>query len=160
MLLHQGSYPCSVEVRIVLILITDILLIVRLILLQHKGSTKRNIPMLCQSPAPPPPPHLHPHCSLGNVADSGLWKHPLMLYTKEALREPLTTLPSIDLQRKAAELFKVNLSSWQLKERKNSPGLCTAACLPEKDPFCRLNGDVDDCTLLDTSRSIFFALKL
>ena len=44
-----------------------------------------------------------------------------MLYTKEALREPLTTLPSIDLQRKAAELFKVNLSSWQLKERKKNP---------------------------------------
>ena len=137
MQLHQGSYPCSVEVmfiRIIISLINDILLVVLLMLLQHKGSTKRNIPMLCQSPVPPPP-HLHPHCSLDNVADSGLWKHPLMLYTKEALREPLTTLPSIDLQRKAAELFKVNLSSWQLKERKKSPGLCTAACLPEKEPF-------------------------
>nr|KAG5695938.1 hypothetical protein BaRGS_017519 [Batillaria attramentaria] len=38
--------------------------------------------------------------------NSGLWKHPLMLYTKEPLREPLTTLPSIELQRKALELFK------------------------------------------------------
>ena len=40
--------------------------------------------MLCRSPPPPPPP---PHCSLDNVADSGLWKHPLMLSTKEVLRE-------------------------------------------------------------------------
>ncbi|KAL8624370.1 hypothetical protein ACOMHN_012770 [Nucella lapillus] len=39
-------------------------------------------------------------------ANSGLWKHPLMLYTKEPLREPLTTLPSVDLQHKATELFR------------------------------------------------------
>ena len=57
--------------------------------------------------------HLTVMLNHGDVADSGLWKHPLMLYTKEALREPLTTLPSIDLQRKAAELFKVKLLSWQ-----------------------------------------------
>ena len=89
MQLHQGSYPCSVEVmfiRIIISLINDILLIVLLMLLQLKGSTKRNIPMLCQSPIPPPP-HLHPHCSLDNVADAGLWKHPLMLCANEALRD-------------------------------------------------------------------------
>ena len=50
-------------------------------MLYAKGAL-RDILMLCRSH-----PHLHPPCSVGNVADSGLWKHRLMLYTKEALRE-------------------------------------------------------------------------
>lgn len=32
-----------------------------------------------------------------------------MLYTKDAIREPLTTLPSEELQQKAVELFKVSI---------------------------------------------------
>lgn len=43
------------------------------------------------------------------LPDSSLWKLPLMLYTKDAIREPLTTLPSEELQSKAVELFKVSI---------------------------------------------------
>ncbi|XP_069117939.1 pleckstrin homology domain-containing family H member 1-like isoform X2 [Argopecten irradians] len=38
--------------------------------------------------------------------NSVYWKHPMMLHCKEPITKPLTTLPSEDLERKAAEMFK------------------------------------------------------
>jgi len=40
----------------------------------------------------------------GNV----LWKHPVMVYNKDPLSSPLTTLPTDILQAEAVKLFKVN----------------------------------------------------
>ncbi|XP_071044238.1 uncharacterized protein CG43867 isoform X3 [Parasteatoda tepidariorum] len=37
---------------------------------------------------------------------SPIWKHPLLLYTKDSLSQPLTTLPSEQLQMEAVKLFK------------------------------------------------------
>ncbi|XP_071081218.1 pleckstrin homology domain-containing family H member 1-like isoform X1 [Haliotis cracherodii] len=38
--------------------------------------------------------------------NSVMWKHPILLHTKEPISRPMTTLPSEDLQEKAVELFK------------------------------------------------------
>lgn len=40
-------------------------------------------------------------------ADSLLWKHEVLCFSKEGLRSPLTTLPSEALQTEALKLFKV-----------------------------------------------------
>lgn len=42
-----------------------------------------------------------------NFADNVLWKHPLLLHTKETLTTSLTTLPSETLVMEALKLFKV-----------------------------------------------------
>jgi len=42
------------------------------------------------------------------LSDSVYWKHPMLLHSKEPISRPLTTLPSEDLQEKAAEIFKVD----------------------------------------------------
>ena len=39
--------------------------------------------------------------------DSVIWRHPLLLYSKESLTQPLTSLPSEQLQSEAVKLFKV-----------------------------------------------------
>ncbi|KAK3597816.1 hypothetical protein CHS0354_029375 [Potamilus streckersoni] len=39
-------------------------------------------------------------------AHSVYWKHPVLLHAKDPTRTPLTTLPSVELQRKAVELFQ------------------------------------------------------
>lgn len=41
-------------------------------------------------------------------ANSVLWRHPILLYSKENTTQPLTSLNSEDLQNEALKLFKVN----------------------------------------------------
>lgn len=36
-----------------------------------------------------------------------LWRHPLLLHTKDAITAPLTTLPREELQAESLKLFKV-----------------------------------------------------
>lgn len=42
------------------------------------------------------------------LLDSQIWKHPMLVFSKEALLSPLTTLPSQALQTEAVKLFKVH----------------------------------------------------
>ena len=48
---------------------------------------------------------MHPNTL--SLPGSVYWKHPVLLHTKEPVSKPLTTLPSVDLQDKALDLFKV-----------------------------------------------------
>ena len=41
--------------------------------------------------------------------DCVLWRHPLLLHSKEPLTSPLTSLPTPALQAEAVKLFKVRL---------------------------------------------------
>lgn len=48
---------------------------------------------------------------LSSHTDSELWKHPVLCFSKDGLRSPLTTLPSEALQTEALKLFKVSSTS-------------------------------------------------
>lgn len=62
------------------------------------------------------------------ILDCVLWRHPLLLHSKESINTPLTTLSSEALQGEAIKLFKVT-SLYQLctiqsvleGEKKTSP---------------------------------------
>lgn len=43
------------------------------------------------------------------ILGSVVWKHPLLLYSKDPIAQPLTTLPSEQLQSEAVKLFKVSV---------------------------------------------------
>lgn len=46
-----------------------------------------------------------------SVVDCVLWKHPILLHSKEAISSPLTTLSAESLQYEAIKLFKVCVKS-------------------------------------------------
>ena len=45
---------------------------------------------------------------------SPLWRHPLMVYSKETIASPLTTFTSETLQAEAIKLFKVSTSTFKV----------------------------------------------
>lgn len=55
----------------------------------------------------------------GSPSECQSWRHPTLCFSKEALRSPLTTLPSQALQTEAVKLFKVH----------TMPALSPPACL-------------------------------
>lgn len=42
------------------------------------------------------------------LPDCVLWRHPLLLHSKDPITSPLTSLPSSQLQAEAIKLFKVS----------------------------------------------------
>lgn len=48
------------------------------------------------------------HCLLSDFADCVLWRHPILLHSKDAITSSLTTLSSESLQAEAIKLFKVS----------------------------------------------------
>uniref|UniRef100_A0AAQ5XUX0 Pleckstrin homology domain containing, family H (with MyTH4 domain) member 2 n=1 Tax=Amphiprion ocellaris TaxID=80972 RepID=A0AAQ5XUX0_AMPOC len=78
---------------------------------------------------------------LDGDANSQIWRHPVLCFSKEALSSPLTTLPSQALQTEAVKLFKVHKihpSTYHVSLAQSALQVCLAHPELQNEFFCQL----------------------
>uniref|UniRef100_A0AAQ5YLF1 Pleckstrin homology domain containing, family H (with MyTH4 domain) member 2 n=1 Tax=Amphiprion ocellaris TaxID=80972 RepID=A0AAQ5YLF1_AMPOC len=73
---------------------------------------------------------------LDGDANSQIWRHPVLCFSKEALSSPLTTLPSQALQTEAVKLFKP--STYHVSLAQSALQVCLAHPELQNEFFCQL----------------------